>query len=91
MTTNLMNFGAAVVALQAGELVAREGWNGKGMYLFLVIDWDVELAPALRRIEARDDCGLDFAPFIAMRTADGKIVPWLASQTDILATDWNLV
>ena len=92
MNTTLMNFAGALVALQAGELVSRQGWNGKGMYLFLVAGWDICHSPAMDRVHYKepDIDAMEFLPFIAMRTADGKIVPWLASQTDILATDWDL-
>lgn len=71
-----MNFGDALQALKSGSKVERRGWNGKGMWLVHVRDWG-----GIGVI-------LPVAPFIAMRTADEKMVPWLASQTDILAEDW---
>ena len=73
-----MTFGLAVEALKAGFKVARIGWNGKGMWLNLV---PVEVAQAVAQ-------ALDAAPWIGMKTADNKFVPWLASQTDVLAEDW---
>ena len=80
--------------LKAGSLIARKGWNGKGMFLFFVKkDWELSsdsvspgVAIALMRINATDTL-----PFIAMKTADNKIVPWLASQSDLLATDWEVL
>lgn len=78
-----MDFGEAVATLKAGNRVSREGWNGKGMYLFRVAHWDGTGDHAL------NDCA--HSPFIAMKTADDHVVPWLASQTDILATDWGVV
>lgn len=78
-------FGAAIEALKAGNVVAREGWNGKGMFLIYVgaDEWSSSVLeqPGLQGF-------YDRLPWIAMKTADGKIVPWLASQTDILADDW---
>lgn len=68
-----MNFGYALDRLQMGVKVAREGWNGKGMWV------------ALQRPDAHSKMSL---PYIYMKTADDKLVPWLASQTDILAQDW---
>lgn len=78
-----MNFGQALEAAKSGAKICREGWNGKGMFLFLIEgkDWD---------FETDIDCVNHWQtlPFICMKTADNKLVPWLASQTDILADDW---
>lgn len=79
-----ITFGDAVYFLKAGRKVARLGWNGKGMWLMLVPE---ELAEAISFQYA----ALKPAPWIGMKTADGKFVPWLASQTDILAEDYVLV
>jgi hypothetical protein len=82
--TNL-DFGTVLGQLKAGHRIARAGWNGKGMYLLYVggNDWNAD-TDAMDEREAE----LETAPFIAMKTADAKLVPWLASQTDILAEDW---
>lgn len=71
-----MSFGHALDALKRGEKVARAGWNGKGMWL------------ALQRPDAHSKMTL---PYIFMFTATGDRVPWLASQTDMLADDWSIV
>lgn len=78
-------FGQATELLKSGLKLSRKGWNGKGMFLFLVSGgaWDFECD-----IHGVD--GLHTLPFICMKTADGKLVPWLASQSDILAEDWVL-
>ena len=76
-----MNFGSALQALKQGMKVARSGWNGKGMWLMLVT------AEAWKESVG---VGYDPLPFIAMKTAQGGFVPWLASQTDMLAEDWEL-
>lgn len=68
-----MHFGQAIEALKAGGAVARNGWNGKGMWLKLQVP----------------DAGSKMSlPYIYMFTADQNLVPWLASQTDVLADDW---
>lgn len=86
-----MSFGDAIVMLKAGKKVARTGWNGKGMFLFLVAGsrFQVNRPPLLGIYEL--GTVIDYCPHIDMRTADGKIVPWLASQTDVLAEDWTVV
>lgn len=71
-----MTFGDAVEALKNGECIAREGWNGKGMWL------------CLQTPDANSKMTL---PYIYMFTADSHLVPWLASQTDILSDDWHVV
>ena len=81
---NAMTFGLAIEALKKGLRVARAGWNGKGMWLMLV---PFDLADKV----AFQYAALDSLPWIGMKTADNKFVPWLASQTDVLAEDWTLV
>jgi hypothetical protein len=71
-----MNFGKALEALKTSNRVARSGWNGKGMWIEL----------------QRPDLGSKMTlPYIYMKTADDNLVPWLASQTDMLAEDWEIV
>lgn len=86
-----MNFGEALAALKAGKRVARAGWNGKGMFLFLVpgSTFKVSRAPLLGIYP--EGTSIDYCPHIDMKTADGKVVPWLASQTDVLAEDWSVL
>ena len=86
-----MNFGQALESLKEGKRVAREGWNGKGMFLFLVPGSTFQVnRPPLLGIYA-EGTTINYCPHIDMKTADDKVVPWLASQTDVLAEDWNLV
>jgi hypothetical protein len=86
-----MNFSQMLIQLdKRGVRCRRTGWNGKGMYLFIVTDWDITKATALIEVVS-EDVAAELAPFVCMRTADQKLVPWLASQTDILATDWEIL
>lgn len=86
-----MDFSGALIALKHGAKVARHGWNGKGMFLFLVPGSTFQVnRPPLLGIYP-EGTTIDYSPHIDMRTADGKIVPWLASQTDLMAEDWALV
>lgn len=81
--------GMAIQALKAGQKVCRAGWNGKNMYLFLVQGSEVTQAVA-----DHHGIGGEFFPVldaIYMKTADGKVVPWLASQTDLLAEDYCII
>ena len=87
----MMNFGDALQALKHGQKVAREGWNGKGMFLFLVPGsvFKVNRAPLLGIYPEGTE--INYRPHIDMKTVDGEIVPWVASQTDVLAEDWCIV
>lgn len=78
-----MTFGLAIEALKKGLKVARKGWNGKGMYLFLGCGEDIQKCTGIE-----DRC----VDVICMKTAQDTVVfGWLASQTDMLAEDWILV
>lgn len=68
--------GWAVKQMQHGLRVSREGWNGPGQYLGLWTPTE------------NDDMTL---PFVYIKTVQGDLVPWLTSQTDLLAMDWNVV
>jgi hypothetical protein len=80
-----MSFGHAVELMKKGHKVARSGWNGKGMYLVLILphEYSVENFP----LEEAED--LD--AFVALRTATKSLIPWNCSQADALANDWLLV
>ena len=86
--TSGLTFGLAVAALKKGHKVARAGWNGKGMFLFLVAGSTFQVnRPPLLGIYP-EGTTVNYCPHIDMKTADDKVVPWLASQTDVLADDW---
>lgn len=84
-----MNFGEALQSLKDGYKVQRQGWNGKGMYLYYV---PAQSYPAVTEI-ARKEFGdtVPYGAYIAMKTAQNNVVPWLASQTDVLSEDWILI
>lgn len=86
-----MTFSLALERIKAGEKVARAGWNGKSMFVFLVpgSTFLVDRAPLLGIYERGTK--IDYRGHIDMRTADGSIVPWLASQSDLLEEDWDVV
>lgn len=78
-----MNIGAAVELLKSGKRVSRAGWNGKGMHL--------ELIPSASCGVVTTEGPCQPLPWVAMKTADGRFVPWLCSQTDLLAEDWGML
>lgn len=93
----MTDFGWALVALKAGKPVRRAGWNGKDMWLKLVPPqnyaatlWSPGQLQLGKLFDARDH-SYNLLPWIGMKTADNKFVPWLASQTDLLADDYETV
>lgn len=83
--------GHAIKEMQNGEAVARKGWNGKEMFLYYV---QGNAYPAMADVAKRhwgSDALVPYQPYIAMKTVQGSVVPWLASQSDLLATDWFIV
>ena len=86
-----MNFSQALESIKDGKKVARSGWNGKNMFVFLVPGsrFRVNRAPLLGIYPEGTE--IDYHAHVDMRTANGQIVPWLVSQTDLLADDWDVV
>lgn len=89
-------FGMALEWLKRGYRVARCGWNGKGMYLWLLpaasvkAEWCKE--PHLKELAEKAGGEVECLGSIRMKTSDGKVLTgWLASQTDMLAEDWFVV
>ena len=71
-----MSFGDALEHLKDGGMVARDGWNGKGMWL---------------KIQYPDSHSKMTLPYIYLRTVTDDLVPWMGSETDLLAEDWRVV
>jgi hypothetical protein len=112
-----LSFGKALELAKAGALIAREGWNGKGMFVFLrpggemtadfLINEVKSLPEGLKKYYiaqfahtaneekaglSPSDVVVKFTPYLCMKAADGTIVNgWLASQTDMIAEDWNIL
>ena len=71
-----MKFGEAIEYLKKGKRVTRKGWNGKGMYL---------------EMQNPDDHSKMTRSYIYMKTVNDDLVPWVASQSDMIEEDWELV
>ncbi len=86
-----MNFGQVINGLKAGKRYERAGWNGRGMFIFLVpgSNFTVNREPLLSIIG--EGSNITYQSHIDMKTVNDEIVPWLASQTDMLAEDWQEV
>lgn len=91
-----MDFGDAIRLLKAGGHIRRAGWNGKGMYLWLLPAADVKAEwcrePWLKQLAENNGGSIKALGSIRMLTATGEVLTgWLASQTDMLSEDWEVV
>jgi len=88
-----MDFAAALNALKTGHRITRTGWNGRGMYVAYQPGYPSGIAINANTAAAT---GLPqgsiaiFRPYLMFSAVDGSFVPWVASQTDLLADDWTL-
>jgi len=87
----MFDFSEALKELKNGNKVARSGWNGKDMFIFLVSGskFIVNREPLLGIYPEGTE--VNYHAHVDMKTADDKVVPWLCSQTDMLADDWQIV
>lgn len=87
--TDCMNFGLAVEAVKKGLRVARAGWNGKDMYVFLAESIEFTTMADMSEFGDQD---VEVSDLLVLRTAQKTLQPgWLATQSDILADDWYIV
>lgn len=87
--TEGLNFGEAIAAVKGGLRVARAGWNGKGMYVFLAEVLEIHTDADLSEFADQD---VEISDLLVLRTAQKTLQPgWLATQSDILAEDWYIL
>ena len=100
-----MTFGDAIEAMKDGAYVARLGWNGKNQFIYMEYGISIEIGSfrgkaqkafiyraRLNNEVLKKDTEITINPHIDMITADNRLVcGWLASQTDMIATDWYVI
>lgn len=92
--TDCMNFGLAIEAAKKGARITRRGWNGKGMWVVYRTGYPEGIPCNKNTAEA---LGIPegelfrVRPYLQMKCVDGSFQMWLASQSDILADDWEIV
>ena len=87
----LFDFSAALRELKKNKKVARAGWNGKDMFIFLVPGSTFQVTRAPLMGIYPEGTEINYHAHVDMKTADGQVVPWLCSQTDLLADDWEVI
>lgn len=92
ITTDKLTFSEAIELLKQGKKLAREGWNGKGMFIYYVPENKYPASGNKLGTMSGifEDDLVPYGAYLAMKTAQNNVVPWLASQTDVLAEDWQI-
>lgn len=83
-----MDFSQALNELKNGRKLTRIGWNGKGMFIYLVPKGNYPPTTTIAKELTNHTGHVPYQSYIAFKTADGTVVPWTASQTDLLEGDW---
>lgn len=73
---NTYDFSSALDELKKGKKISRLGWNWKDMYL---------------KLQTPDEHSFMTLPYIYIAIWIATRVPWLASQSDLLAEDWEII
>ncbi|HSQ90148.1 DUF2829 domain-containing protein [Romboutsia sp.] len=81
-----MKYGQAIEELLLGKKLTRTGWNGAGLYIFYVEGFRTSDYSSIT-----GNAESAVRPFIMMSSVDETLVPWLATQSDVLAGDWMVV
>lgn len=84
-----MDFGEALDALRDGKAVYRTGWNASGQYIYLIPAAEYPAQTDVAKAEFGDK--VPYGAYLAIKTVQHNVVPWLASQTDLLAGDWQVI
>lgn len=88
---NFMTFGQAIEAAKAGKKVARSGWNGQGMFAYIVPAASYPAQTAVAKAHFGENALVPYRAYWALKTAQGDVATWSPSGSDSLAEDWNVV
>jgi hypothetical protein len=86
-----MTFGDALEAMKVGQRVARAGWNGKGMFVYLVPAAAYPVQTGAAKAHFGEDVMVPYRAYLALKTVDEDVATWAPSCSDVLAEDWELV
>jgi hypothetical protein len=86
-----MNFGQALEAIKAGQRIVRAGWNGKGMFVYLVPPASYPVQTGAAKAHFGEGAMVPYNAYMAIKNVDGTVSTWVPSVNDCLATDWGIV
>jgi hypothetical protein len=84
------DFSDALDLLKQGRAVFRTGWNAGGQYIYLVEAASYPPKTDIAKVEFGGE-DVPYGAYLAIKSAQRTVVPWLASQTDLLANDWQVI
>lgn len=84
-----LSVGHAIEAVKKGAKITRSGWNGKGQYVYFVPENRYAAQTDIAKAEFGDT--VPYRAYLALKTVQGDVVPWIASQSDVLTNDWQIV
>ena len=84
-----MNFGQALEALKAGQKVSRSGWNGKGMFVYLVPAASYLAQTGVAKQYFGEGSFVPYNAYLAIKNVDESVSTWVPSVNDVLAEDWG--
>ena len=91
MEVRTLNFSEALEELKQGKRLARTGWNGKDMFVYMVAGGDYKVQmDSVKHLADENDC-LHYEPYFAIKNVRGTINTWVPSVSDLLAEDWCVV
>lgn len=86
-----VNFGRAIEALKGGHRVARVGWNGKGMFVYLVPANNYPANTKAAKAFFGENAMVPYNPYMAIKNVDNSVSTWVPSVNDCLAEDWFIL
>lgn len=86
-----LSFGLAIDMVKKGHKIQRAGWNGKRMFVYYVPDGRYPARTDPAKSIADPDGNVSYGAYLAIKTVSGEVIPWLASQADMLADDWRII
>jgi hypothetical protein len=89
--TSNLSFGNAIVAAKAGKKVARKGWNGLGMFAYIVPAASYPAQTGAAKAHFGENALVPYRAYWALKTAQEDVATWNPSGSDSLAEDWMIV
>lgn len=86
-----MDFGDAIRALKDGKRVAREGWNGKGMFIYYVPANSYPVQTGAAKSYFGEGSLVPYSAYLAIKNVNETVSTWVPSINDVLAEDWAIV
>ena len=88
---NNLDFGLALILIKRGFKLARKGWNGKGMFIYLVTGGNYPVQMGAVKEYADEQGTVKYNPYMAIKNVDNSMSTWVPSVNDCLAEDWQVI